>query len=100
MEVPPPHEPCDCSRDLDAGCAQIPAAEGQGDVDVPLPIDEYAEEGKGKGVSSELAVGPRDIGDPDVGPLALLDEAMKRTPSSTVDQDPPPRCRDAMLRWC
>ena len=71
----PPHEPCDHASDMDAGRAGRPAAEGERDFDVPLPIDQYAEEGLCKGVGLELTVGPGHIGAPEIGTAALPDES-------------------------
>ena len=73
-----PHEPGDRTRDTDVGRARGHAAEGQRDVDVSPPIDQDAEgidQDAEEGVGPGLAVGPGDIGAPDVGTSALSDKA-------------------------
>ena len=66
MEALLPHQPGDRGR---------PAAHGQCSIYVAPTIDQDAEEGLGEGVGPNLAVGPGDIGAPEVGPLALFNES-------------------------
>ena len=68
VEALPPHKPGNRAGDADTRHAGGPAAEGEHDVDISPPIDQYAEEGLCEGVGSELTVGSGYVGAPEVGP--------------------------------